>query len=111
MLSVYISSMLDHFVYLNTAIQFKDTLRLPHLLTLNKRKFHRPQSEHRELPLQQKNSGRYKNDLKEIVPGKISIGTTKCPYFYAFIFSDRGLIILETEAHSTKSLIGTIECI
>ena len=37
LLSVSLSSLLDRFVYLNTAVQFKDTLRL----ALNKRKFHR----------------------------------------------------------------------
>ena len=57
LLSGYLASLLDHFVYLNTAVQFKDTLRLVHLLALNKRKFHRLKSEYRKLPLQRKNSG------------------------------------------------------
>ena len=45
LLSVSLSSLLDRFVYLNTAVQFKDTLRLAHLLALNKQKFHRLKSE------------------------------------------------------------------
>ena len=48
---VYLSSQLDRFVYLNTAVQFIDILRLAHLLALNKRKFHRLKSEYRKLPL------------------------------------------------------------
>ena len=84
LLSVSLSSLLDRFVYLNTAVQFKDTLRLAHLLALNKRKFHRLKSEYRKLPLQRKNSGSYKTVLQEKVPGKISISTTHSPSFRAF---------------------------
>ena len=64
LLSVSLSSLLVRFVYLNTAVQFKDTLRLAHLLALNKRKFHRLKSEYRKLPLQRKNSGSYKTVLQ-----------------------------------------------
>ena len=49
---VSLPSQLDSFVRLNTAVQFKDTLRLAHLLALNKREFHRLKSEYRKLPLQ-----------------------------------------------------------
>ena len=111
LLSVSLSSLLDRFVYLNTAVQFKDTLRLAHLLALNKRKFHRLKSEYRKLPLQRKNSGSYKTVLQEKVPGKISISATHCPSFYAFSFAAGGTIILETEDYSTKSLVGPIVCI
>ena len=76
LLSVSLSSLLDRFVYLNTAVQFKNTLRLAHLLALNKWKFHRLKSEYRKLPLQRKNSGSYKTVLQEKVPGKISISAT-----------------------------------
>ena len=68
LLSVSLSSLLDRFVYLNTAVQFKDTIRLAHSLALNKRKFHRLKSEYRKLPLQRKNSGSYKTVLQEKVP-------------------------------------------
>ena len=84
LLSVSLSSLLDRFVYLNTAVQFKDTLRLAHLLALNKRKFHRLKSEYGKLPLQRKNSGSYKTVLQEKVPGKISTSATNCPYFLRF---------------------------
>ena len=72
LLSVSLSSLLDRFVYLNTAVQFKDTLRLAHLLALNKRKFHRLKSEYRKLPLRRKNNDSYKTVLQEKAPGKIS---------------------------------------
>ncbi len=111
LLSVSLSSLLDRFVYLNTAVQFKDTLRLAHLLALNKRKFHRLKSEYRKLPLQRKNSGSYKTVLQEKVPGKISISATHCPSFCAFSFAAGGTIILETEDYSTKALVGPIVCI
>ena len=39
LLYVFLSSLLDSFVYLNTAAQFKDALRLEYFLALNKRKF------------------------------------------------------------------------
>ncbi len=111
LLSVSLSSLLDRFVYLNTAVQFKDTLRLAHLLALNKRKFHRLKSEYRKLHLQRKNSGSYKTVLQEIVPGKILISATYCPSFCAFSFAAGGTIILETEDYSTKALVGPIVCI
>ena len=111
LLSVSLSSLLDRFLYLNTAVQFKDTLRLAHLLALNKRKFHRLKSEYRKLPLQRKNSGSYKTVLQEKVPGKISISATHCPSFCAFSFSAGGTIILETEDYSTKAPVGPIVCI
>ena len=76
LLSVSLSSLLDRFVYLNTAVKFKDTLRQALLLALNKRKFHRLKSEYRKLYLQRKNSGSYKTVLQEKVPGKISISAT-----------------------------------
>ena len=60
LLSVSLASLLDHFVYLNTAVQFKDTLRL----ALNKRKFHRLKSDYQKLPLQRKNNGSYKTVLQ-----------------------------------------------
>ena len=87
LLSVPLSSLLDPFVYLNTAVQFKDTLRLAHLLSLNKRKFNRLKSEYRKLPLQRKNSGSYKTVLQEKVPGKISISATHCSCFCVFSFT------------------------
>ena len=111
LLSVPLSSLLDRFVYLNTAVQFKDTLRLAHLLALNKRKFHRLKSEYRKLPLQRKNSDSYKTVLQEKVPVKISISATYCPSFCAFSFAAGGTIILETEVYSTKALDGPIVCI
>ena len=111
LLSVSLSSLLDRFVYLNTAVQFKDTLRLAHLLALNKRKFHRLKSEYRKLPLQRKNSGSYKTVLQEKVPGKISISAAHCPSFCAFSFVAGGTNILETEDYSTKALVGPIVCI
>ena len=111
LLSVSLSSLLDRFVYLNTAVQFKDTLRLAHLLALNKRKFHRLKSEYRKLPLQRKNSGSYKTVLQEKVPSKISISATYCPSFCAFSFVAGGTIILETDDYSTKALVGPIVCI
>ena len=81
LLSVSLSSLLDRFVYLNTAVQFKDTLRLAHLLALNKRKFHRLKSEYRKLPLQRKKSSSCKTVWQKKVPGKISISTTHYPSF------------------------------
>ena len=67
LLSVSLSSLLDRFVCLNTAIQFKDILQLAHLLALDNWEFHRLKSEYRKLPLQRKNNGRYKTVLQEKV--------------------------------------------
>ena len=108
LLFVSLSSLLDRFVYLNTAVQFKDTLRLAHLLALNKWKFHRLKSEYRKLPLQRKNSGSYKTVLQEKVPGKISIRATHCPSFCAYSFAAGGTITLQTEEYSTKVVGGPI---
>ena len=108
LLSVSLSSLLDRFVYLNTAVQFKDTLRLAHLLALNKRKFHRLKSEYRKLPLQRKNSGSYKTVLQEKVPGKISISATSLPSFSVFGFAAGGTITLQTEEYSTKVVVSPI---
>ncbi len=111
LLSVSLSSLRDRFVYLNTVVKFKDTLRLAHLLALNKRKFHRLKNEYRKLPLQRKNSGSYKTVLQEKVPGKISISATHCPSFCDFRFAAGGTITLETEDYSIKALVGPIVCI
>ena len=69
LLSISMSSLLDRFVCLNTVAQFKDTLRLAHLLELNKRKFYLLKSEYRKPPSLQKNSGSYKTVLQEKVTG------------------------------------------
>ena len=108
LLSVSLSSLLDRFAYLNTAVQFKDTLRLAHLLAQNKRKFHRLKSEYRKLPLQRKNSGSYKTVLQEKVPGKISISATSLPSFNVFGFAAGGTITLQTEEYSTKVVVSPI---
>ena len=108
LLSVSLSSLLDRFVYLNTAVQFKDTVRLAHLLALNKQKFHRLKSEYRKLPLQRKNSGSYKTVLQEKVPGKISISATSLPSFSVFGFAAGGTITLQTEEYSTKVVVSPI---
>ena len=108
LLSVSLSSLLDRFAYLNTAVQFKDTLRLAHLLAQNKRKFHRLKSEYRKLPLQRKNSGSYKTVLQEKVPGKISISATSLPSFSVFGFAAGGTITLQTEEYSTKVVVSPI---
>ena len=111
LISVSLSSLLDRFVYLNTPVKFKDTLRLAHLLALNKRKFHRLKSEYRKLPLQRKKRDSYKTVLQEKVPGKISISATNCPSFCAFSFAAGSSIIPETEDYSTKALVGPFVCI
>ena len=94
LLSVSLSSLLDRFVYLNTAVQIKDTLRLAHFLALNKRKFHRLKSEYRKLHLQRKSSCSYKTVLQEKVPEKISIIATRYPSFSAFGCTTGDTIIL-----------------
>ena len=40
LLSVSLSSLLVRFVYLNTAVQFKDNLQLAHSVAINNQKFH-----------------------------------------------------------------------
>jgi len=57
LLSASMSSLPDRFVCLNTAVQFKDILRLAHLLAINRWKFQLMTSEYRELPLRRKNNG------------------------------------------------------
>ena len=96
LLSVSKSSLLESFVYLNTAVQFKDTLRLVHLMVLSKRNCSL-KSEYRKLPLQRKNSGSYKTVLHEKVHGKTPISAIHCPSFCAFSFAAGGTIILEAE--------------
>ena len=111
LLSVSLLPLLDRSEFINTADQFKDTLRQAKWLALTKRKSHRIKSDSGFLMLQKKSAGSYQTVSQEKIPEEISISANRWPSFSAFGFASGGSIVLENEDYSTKvvvSLIGRI---
>jgi len=68
LLSVSLLPLLDRSEFINTADQFKDTLRQAKWLALTKRKSHRIKSDSGFLMLQKKSAGSYQTVSQEKIP-------------------------------------------
>ena len=111
LITVSLLPLLDRSEFINTADQFKDTLRQAKWLVLIKRKSHRVNSDSRFLMLQKRSPGSYQTVSQEKIPEEISVCANLWPSFSAFIFALGGSILIENEDYSSKvvvSLIGLI---
>ena len=79
LITVSLLPLLDRSEFVNTADQFKDTLRQVKWLALTKRKSHRINSDSVFLMLQKKNSGSYQTVSLEKIPEEISISAYRWP--------------------------------
>ena len=108
LLSVSLLPLLDRSEFINTADQFKDTLRQAKWLALTKRKSHRIKSDSGFLMLQKKSAGNYQTVSQEKIPVEISISANRWPSFSAFGFASGVSIVLENEDFNTKVVVSPI---
>ena len=108
LITVSLLPLLDRSEFVNTADQFKDTLRQAKWLALTKRKSHRINSDSGFLMLQKKSAGSYQTVSQEKIPEEISVSANRWPSFSAFGFASGGSIVLENEDYSTKVVVSPI---
>ena len=108
LIKVFLLPLLDQLEFVNSADQFKDTLRQAKWLELSKRKYHRINSDPEFLILQKKSAASYQTVSKEIIPGEISVKANRWTSFSAFGFAFGGYIVTENEAYSTKVVVSPI---
>ena len=108
LLSVSLLPLLDRSEFINTADQFKDTLRQAKWLALTKRKSHRIKSDSGFLMLQKKSAGSYQTVSQEKIPEEISVSANRWPSFSAFGFASGGSIVIKNEGYSTKVFISPV---
>ena len=108
LLLVSLLPLLDRSEFVNTADQFKDTLRQAKWLALTKRKYPRIKSDSGFLMLQKKSAGSYQTESQEKIPEEILISANRWPSFSAFGFTSGGSIVLENEDYSTKVVVSPI---
>ena len=108
LLSVSLLPLLDRSEFINTADQFKDTLRQAKWLALTKRNSHRIKSDSGFLMLQKKSAGSYQTVSQGKIPVRISISANRWPSFSAFGLASGGSIALENEDYNTKVVVSQI---
>ena len=108
LITVSMLPLIDRSKFVNTADQFKDTLRQAKWLALTKRKSHRINSDSVFLMLQKKSSGSYQTVSREKILEEISVSTIRWPSFSAFEFESGGSIIFKNEDYSIKVVISPI---
>ena len=106
LITVSLLPLLDRSEFVNTAYQFKDTLRQAKWLALTKRKSHRINSDSGLLILQKKSAGSYLTVSQEKIPD--SVITKSWPSFSVFGFASSGSIVLGNEDYSTKVVVSPI---
>ena len=79
--------LLDRLKFVNTADQFKDTLRKAKWLVLTKHKSHRINSDLGILMLQKISAGSYQTVPQEKIPEKNLVSSNRWPSFSAFGFA------------------------
>ena len=108
LLKVSLLPLLDRSEFVNTADQFRDTLRQVKWLVLTKCKSHRIKSDSEFLILQKKSTRSYQRVSEGKIPVEISISANRWPSFSAFGFASGGSIVLENEDYSTKVVVSPI---
>ena len=106
LIKVSLLPLLDRSEFVNTAYQFKDSLRHAKWLSHRKRKSHRMNSDSGFLMLQKKSVRNYQTVSKGKIPEEISVSANRCPSFSAFLFVSGGSIVIENEDYSTKVVIS-----
>ena len=107
-ITVSLLPLLDRSEFVNTAYQFKDTLRQAKWLALTKRKSHRINSDSGVLMLKGKSAGSYQTVSQEKIPEEISVSANRWPSFGAFGFESGGSIVIENEDYSIKIVVSPI---
>ena len=100
--------LLDRSEFINTADQFKNSLRQAKWLAQTKRKSHQIKSDSGFLMLQKKSAGNHQTVSQEKIPVEISISANRWPSFSTFGFASGGSIVLENEDYSTKVVVSPI---
>ena len=108
LITVSLLRLLDRSEFVNTADQFKDTLRQGKWPALTKRKSHRINSDSGFLMLQKKSAESYQKVSQEKIPEEISVSANRWPSFSAFGFASGGSIVFENEDYSTKVVVRPI---
>ena len=103
LITVSLLPLIDRSEFINTADQFKDTLRQAKWLALTKRKSHRINSNSGFLMLQKKSSGSYQTVSQEKIPEEILVSANHWPSFSAFGCASGGSIVIENEDLQHKS--------
>ena len=107
LISVSLPSLLDRSEFVNTADQFKDTLRQAKRMALTKRKSHRINTDAGFLMLKKKSARSYQTVLQEKIPEEISVSVNRWPSFSAFRLASGGSIVIENEDYSIKVVVRT----
>ena len=79
LITLFLLPLFDRFEFVNTADQFKYTLRQAKWLTLTKRKSHQINSDSGFLMLQKKSAGSYQIVSQEKIPEEISVSANLWP--------------------------------
>ena len=108
LITVSLLPLLDRSEFVNTADQFKYTLRQAKWLALTKRKSHQINSDSGFLILQKKSAGSYQTVSQEKIPEEISVSENRWPSFSAFEFASGGSVVIENEDYSTKVVVSSI---
>jgi len=108
LITVSLLPLVDRSEFVNTADQFKDTLRQAKWLALTKRKSHQINSDSGFLMLQKKSAGSYQTVSQEKIPEEISVSANRWPSFSAFGFASGVSIVFENEDYSTKVVVSQI---
>ena len=108
LITVSLLPLIDRSEFINTADQFKYTLRQAKWLALTKRKPHQIYSDSGFLMLQKKSAGSYQTESQEKIPEEILISANRWPSFSAFGFTSGGSIVLENEDYITKVVFSPI---
>ena len=108
LITVSLLPLLDRSEFVNTAYQFRDTLRQAKWLTFTKRKSHRINSDSGFLMLQKKSAGSYQTVSQEKIPEEILVNVNRWPSFSAFGFAYGGSIVIENEDYSIKVVVSPI---
>ena len=103
LITVSMLPLIDRSKFVNTADQFKDTLRQAKWLALTKRNSHLVNNDSEFLMLQKISGGSYQTVSQEKIPEEISVRANHWPSFSAFGFASGGSIVIENEDLQHKS--------
>ena len=97
LITVSLLPLVDRLEFVNTADQFKDTLRQEKWLALTKWKSYRINSDSGFLMLQKKSVGSYQTVSQEKITEKISVSAKRWPSFSTFELASRGSIVIQND--------------
>ena len=108
LISVSLLPLLQRSEFVNTAVQFKDSLHMAKWLAPTKLKSDRIIIDSGFFVLQKKFSGSYQTVSMVKIPEEIPINANSWPSFSAFEFASGGLKVLENKDYRTKIVASPI---